>query len=92
MGKTLRVKYSNFQTPLTYNEWCEKYGISTKWDNNDRLNKEITEKIELAKFIQENPNIYGVVPKPETEDDGTLKKEITEFVSHIREYFIQVLS
>jgi hypothetical protein len=92
MGKTLRVKYSNFKTPLTYNEWCERYGISTKWDSTNEQNREIVDKIELAKFIQDNPNIYGVVRKPETEDNGSLKKEITEFVSHIREYFIQVLS
>ena len=27
--KGLRVKYSNFQTDLTYNEWVKKYKVGT---------------------------------------------------------------
>lgn len=28
MGKKLRVKYSDFKTELTYNEWCREYNVS----------------------------------------------------------------
>lgn len=90
MEKQLRVRRSDFTTPLTFNEWCEKYGISTKWDNTVPANRDMVEKIELAKFIQENPNIYSV---PEPQKKPTMLEEIKEFVSHdIRGYFITLLS
>ena len=91
MEKTLRVRYSTFETPLTYNEWCQRYGISTKWDDSNEQNRELIYKIELAKFIRNNPNIYGTT-ETNTEDKRSLKKEMVDIVSHIREYFIEVLN
>ena len=32
MEKKLRVKYSTFQTPLSYNEWAEQYRVSSLYE------------------------------------------------------------
>lgn len=46
--KKLRVKLSTFQTDLTFNEWVEKYGVSSGY-------------AEPTKYFQGNPSC-GVQP------------------------------
>jgi len=41
--KKLRVKLSTFQTPMTFNEWSDKFGVSSKY-------------IEPTKYFQGNPS------------------------------------
>jgi hypothetical protein len=88
----LKVKLSNFTTPLTYNEWCQKYQFGVKWDNTIPANKDLIEKIELAKFIQDNPNIYKITPQVPPKKP-TVLQGISDFVSQdIMGYFISILS
>lgn len=36
--KNLKVRYSDFQTKLTFNEWAEKYKVSTKFQETNEVN------------------------------------------------------
>ena len=47
----LRVKPSNFKSELTFNEWAEKLGISTKCDYDKMEIREYLEKRECVEFI-----------------------------------------
>ena len=49
--KKLRVKPSNFKSELTFNEWAEKLGISTKCDYNKMEIREYLDKRECAEFV-----------------------------------------
>jgi len=46
----LRVKPSNFESELTFNEWAEKLGISTKCDYEKMEIREYLDKRECAEF------------------------------------------
>jgi hypothetical protein len=50
-NKKLRVKPSNFKTELTFNEWAEKLGISTKCDYDKMEIREYLDKRESAEFV-----------------------------------------
>jgi len=52
--KKLRVKPSNFKTELTFNEWAEKLGISTKCDYDKVEIREYLDKRECADFVIKN--------------------------------------
>ena len=47
----LRVKPSNFKSELTFNEWAEKLGISTKCDYDKMEIREYLDKRECAEFV-----------------------------------------
>ena len=49
-NKKLRVKPSNFKSELTFNEWAEKLGISTKCDYDKMEIREYLDKRECAEF------------------------------------------
>ena len=49
--KKLRVKPSNFESGLTFNEWAEKLGISTKCDYDKMEIREYLDKREYAEFV-----------------------------------------
>jgi hypothetical protein len=34
MEKKLKVKYSTFKSPLSYNEWAQKYKVSSMYQEN----------------------------------------------------------
>ena len=50
-NKKLRVKPSNFKSELTFNEWAEKLGISTKCDYDKMEIREYLDKRESAEFV-----------------------------------------
>lgn len=56
MDNTLRVKYSEFKTDLTFNEWAEYTQASTLWDEatNER-NREFIEKYRNYRFAEAFP-------------------------------------
>jgi hypothetical protein len=47
----LRVKPSDFKSELTFNEWAEKLGISTKCDYDKMEIREYLDKRECAEFV-----------------------------------------
>ena len=49
--KKLRVKPSNFKSELTFNEWAEKLGISTKCDYDKTEIREYLDKRECVEFV-----------------------------------------
>ena len=53
--KKLKVKYSNFQTDMTFNEWVEKYGVSSG-------------DVEPTKYFQGNPSC-GIHPSIQLEEN-----------------------
>ena len=56
MDNTLRVKYSEFKTDLTFNEWAQYTQASTLWDEatNER-NREFIEKYRNYRFAEAFP-------------------------------------
>jgi hypothetical protein len=50
----LKVKPSNFESGLTFNEWAEKLGISTKCDYDKMEIREYLGKREYAEFAINN--------------------------------------
>jgi Zn-dependent peptidase ImmA (M78 family) len=52
--KKLRVRPSDFKTELTFNEWAEKLGISTKCDYDKMEIREYLDKRESADFVINN--------------------------------------
>jgi len=48
----LKVKYSNFETTLSFNEWAKHVRASSKWDANNERNKSFIEKYLNAKFAE----------------------------------------
>ena len=56
MDNTLRVRYSEFKTDLTFNEWAEYTQASTLWDEatNER-NREFIEKYRNYRFAEAFP-------------------------------------
>ena len=56
MDNTLRVKYSDFKTDLTFNEWAQYTQASTLWDEatNER-NREFIEKYRNYRFAEAFP-------------------------------------
>jgi hypothetical protein len=50
--ENLKVKLSQFKSPLTFNEWAEKFNVGRHYE-------------EPTKFFQGNPS-SGVVPKEPT--------------------------
>jgi hypothetical protein len=59
MENTLRVKYSDFQTDLTFNEWAQYTQASTLWDEatNER-NREFIEKYRNYRFAEAFPKQF----------------------------------
>jgi len=53
-NKKLRVRPSDFKTELTFNEWAEKLGISTKCDYDKMEIREYLDKRECADFVIKN--------------------------------------
>jgi hypothetical protein len=56
MDNTLRVKYSEFKTDLTFNEWASYTQASSLWDEatNER-NREFIEKYRNYRFAEAFP-------------------------------------
>jgi hypothetical protein len=56
MENTLRVKYSTFQTELSFNEWAEYIQASSLWDEatNER-NRQFIEQYRNYKFAKAFP-------------------------------------
>jgi hypothetical protein len=56
MENTLRVKYSDFQTDLSFNEWAQYIQASTLWDEatNER-NRKFIEQYRNFKFAEAFP-------------------------------------
>ena len=56
MNNTLRVKYSEFKTDLTFNEWAQYTQASTLWDEatNER-NKQFIEQYRNYRFAEAFP-------------------------------------
>lgn len=56
MDNTLRVKYSDFKTDLTFNEWAQYTQASTLWDEatNER-NKQFIEQYRNYRFAEAFP-------------------------------------
>jgi hypothetical protein len=52
--KRLRVKYSTFQTEMSFNEWVSKYGVSSGY-------------VEPTKYFQGNPSC-GIHPSVNLEE------------------------
>lgn len=62
----LKVRYSNFQTNLTFNEWAEKYQVSTKFQETNEVNldKLCTRYGKDGNFVR--PHLSEeILPKPE---------------------------
>jgi hypothetical protein len=56
MDNTLRVKYSEFKTDLTFNEWAEYTQASTLWDEaTNGRNREFIEKYRNYRFAEAFP-------------------------------------
>jgi hypothetical protein len=53
-NKKLRVRLSNFKTELTFNEWAEKLGVSTKCDYQKIEIQNYLDKRESADFLINN--------------------------------------
>jgi hypothetical protein len=53
-NKKLKVRTSNFKTELTFNEWAEKLGISTKCDYEKKEIRNYLDKRESANFLINN--------------------------------------
>lgn len=62
--KKLRVKYSNFQTNMTFNEWAQTFKVSTlvpeqfgKWDG--RLDKcnEYTKRVMITSMYENDVSV-----------------------------------
>ena len=62
--KKLRVKYSNFQTNMTFNEWAQTFKVSTlvpeqfgKWDS--RLDKcnEYTKRVMITSMYENDVSV-----------------------------------
>ena len=56
MSNTLRVKYSDYKTDLTFNEWAIKLNVSALWDEatNER-NREFIERYRNYRFAESFP-------------------------------------
>jgi hypothetical protein len=56
MENTLRVKYSTFQTELSFNEWAQHIQASSLWDEatNER-NRQFIEQYRNFKFAEAFP-------------------------------------
>lgn len=56
MNNTLRVKYSEFKTDLSFNEWAQYTQASTLWDEatNER-NKQFIEQYRNYRFAEAFP-------------------------------------
>lgn len=56
MDNTLRVKYSDFKTDLSFNEWAQYTQASTLWDEatNER-NKQFIEQYRNYRFAEAFP-------------------------------------
>lgn len=52
MENSLKIKRSNFQTNLSFNEWCKHTKISSRWDANNEKNKSFVERYLNAKFAE----------------------------------------
>lgn len=63
MENTLRVKYSDFQTDLSFNEWAQYIQASSLWDEatNER-NRQFIEQYRNFKFAEAFP------PKKQTHE------------------------
>ena len=57
MKTNLRVKYSNFQTDLSFNEWARYIQASTLWDEaTNAQNKRFIEQYRNFKFSEVFPS------------------------------------
>jgi hypothetical protein len=62
MEKKLRVKMSTFQTSLTFNEWVDKYNVSsgyiepTKYFQGNAGSRRMTMDTRLELQLQQNPS------------------------------------
>ncbi len=81
--KKLRVKPSNFKTELTFNEWAEKLGISTKCDYDKMEIREYLDKRECADFAINN----GLVGKNEIKP-VSFKPTINELLATYLEKYL----
>ena len=56
MENTLRVKYSDFKTDLTFNEWAQYTRASTLWDEaTNKQNLQFIEQYRNFKFAEATP-------------------------------------
>lgn len=65
--KVLAVKKSNFVTPLTFNEWVEKYKVSSQY-------------VEPTKYFQGNPSCGITQPKKKSLFEA-IREEIVFYFS-----------
>jgi len=69
MEKKLKVKYSTFQTPLSFNEWVEKYKVSSQYQEPTKyftgyLASTLNHRYEFAPQVrQEEEKITGILNK-----------------------------
>jgi hypothetical protein len=79
----LRVKPSNFKSELTFNEWAEKLGISTKCDYDKMEIREYLDKRECAEFVINT----GLIIKDEIKPVN-FKPTFNELVSNYFEKYL----
>jgi len=82
-NKKLRVRPSDFKTELTFNEWAEKLGISTKCDYDKMEIREYLDKRESADFVINN----GLTRKDEIKPVN-FKPTINELLSSYLEKYL----
>ena len=72
MEKKLKVKYSTFQTPLSFNEWVERYKVSSQYQEPTRYftgmrNLTMDTKMELCfPTVKRESKITGILDKIKT--------------------------
>ncbi len=52
METKLKVIKSNFQSELSFNDWCKHTKVSSRWDANNEKNKSFIEKYTNYKFAE----------------------------------------
>lgn len=69
MEKKLKVKYSTFQTPLSFNEWVEKYKVSSQYQEPTKyftgyLASTLNKSYEFVPQVrQEEEKVTGILNK-----------------------------
>jgi hypothetical protein len=82
-NKKLKVRTSNFKTELTFNEWAEKLGISTKCDYDNMEIREYLDKRECADFI-----INNGLNKREELKPANFKPTFSELIADVVEKYL----
>jgi hypothetical protein len=72
MEKKLKVKYSTFQTPLSFNEWVERYKVSSQYQEptkyfTGQLGLSMNTKYEFCPQVsQGDEKVTGILDKIKT--------------------------